>query len=106
MNTSNDNPNFSTYGDCSNEQYDPEWWFPVEKAGRTSWSRTYEANTARAICKSCPLLVECRNYAIKYHGLTGIWGGMDRHERRTMQIQLGITPKSWELTYSNIGGAV
>ena len=101
MNPSNDNPNFSTYGDCSNEQYDPEWWFPEEKAGRVSWSRTYEANTARNICKSCPLLNECLSYALKYHGLTGIWGGTDRHERRSMQIAQGITPKSWETSYSS-----
>lgn len=105
MNISNDNPDFSTYGDCSNEQYDPDWWFPEEKAGRIDWSHTYEANTARAICKSCPLLVECRTYALKYHGLRGIWGGLDRHERQDMQKMLNITTKSWELTYSYNGVA-
>jgi WhiB family redox-sensing transcriptional regulator len=99
MSLSNDNPDFSTYGDCSNEQYDPEWWFPIEKPGRVSWSRTYEANTARGICKSCPLLNECLDYALKYHGLTGIWGGLDRHERNDMQKKLGIVPKSWEQSY-------
>ena len=105
MSISEDNPYFSTYGDCSKKEYDPEWWFPIEKAGKVSWSRTYEANTARSICKSCPLLVECRGYALRYHGLTGIWGGMDRHERRNMQVALGITSKSWELTYSYGGGS-
>jgi WhiB family redox-sensing transcriptional regulator len=103
MSLSKHNPDFSTYGSCSNpdEQYDPDWWFPEEKPGRVTWSRTYEANTARNICKSCPILVECRDYALQYHGITGIWGGMDRHERREMQIQLGIAPTSWEMSYPN-----
>lgn len=101
MGTSKHNPDFSTYGDCSNEQYDPEWWFPIEKPGRVSWSRTYEANTARGICKSCPILLECKNYALQYDGLPGIWGGTDRHERRDMQKALRIVPTPWELSYSS-----
>lgn len=88
---------FSATGDCTN--YDPEWWFPEEKAGRTSWSRTYEANTARNICKDCPIRKECLEYAVQFHGITGIWGGTDRHERSAMQKALGIVPISWETTY-------
>lgn len=90
-------PEFSTTGDCTN--YDPEWWFPEEKAGRTSWSRTYEANTARNICKDCPIRKECLEYAVQFNGITGIWGGTDRHERSAMQKALGIVPISWETTY-------
>lgn len=101
MSLSKDNPTFSTYGDCSSEQYDPEWWFPIEKAGRVSWSHTYEANAARNICKSCPLLKECLTYALQYDGLTGIWGGTDRHERYKMQNELGITPTPWEKSYGS-----
>ena len=102
MSTSKHNPDFSTYGDCSNEQYDPEWWFPVEKPGRKgNWSRTYEANAARSICASCPLLAECSTYALQYFGMSGIWGGMDRYERATMQKKLNITPISWETSYQS-----
>lgn len=99
MSLSNHNPDFSTYGDCSNEQYDPEWWFPEEKAGSRSWTRTYEANAARSVCKTCPLLAECRSYALQYVGISGIWGGMDKYERHDMQIKLNITPTSWEKSY-------
>jgi WhiB family redox-sensing transcriptional regulator len=88
---------FSATGDCTN--YDPEWWFPEEKPGRVSWSRTYAANTARNICKECPIRKECLDYAVQFHGITGIWGGTDRHERSAMQKALNIVPISWERSF-------
>ena len=94
---------FSATGDCTN--YDPEWWFPDEVPGHVKWSRTYEANTARNICKDCPILKECLAYSLQFHGLSGIWGGTDRHERNAMQKQLNIVPISWEMSYlSPLGG--
>jgi WhiB family redox-sensing transcriptional regulator len=88
---------FSATGDCTN--YDPEWWFPDEVPGHVKWSRTYEANTARNICKDCPIKKECLAYSLQFHGLVGIWGGTDRHERGAMQKALRIIPVSWETTY-------
>ena len=74
-------------------EYPAEWWFPQEVAGTsTKWSRTPEAMKARKICEGCPALLECRNYALAYSGLAGIWGGMDYQERRVIQNTLGITP--------------
>lgn len=99
MSLSKHNPDFSANGDCSNKQYDPEWWFPEEKSGKVKWSHTYEATAARNVCKSCPLLVECKSYALQYSGLSGIWGGLDRIERRELQIKLGLTPTPWEKSY-------
>lgn len=103
MKTIKENPDFSAYGDCTN--YDPEWWFPNEMSGRTAWSYTYEAKTARNICEGCPIKKECLEYSLQFHGLVGIWGNTDRHERSAMQKALGIKPKSWELTYSYKGAA-
>ena len=73
--------------------YPAEWWFPQEVAGTSKqWSRTLDALKARSICAECPALIECRNYALAYSGLAGIWGGMDHQERRALQEKLGIVP--------------
>lgn len=99
MSLSNHNPNFSTYGDCSNEQYDPDWWFPQEKAGNRNWTRTYEANAARNVCKTCPLLQECRDYSLQYSNLYGIWGGLDKYERHDIQKELNMVVTPFEFSY-------
>ena len=36
-------------------------------------------------CKSCPLLMECGTYAIKYNEEHGVWGGMSPGERKAMK---------------------
>jgi WhiB family transcriptional regulator, redox-sensing transcriptional regulator len=33
-------------------------------------------------CVRCPVIVECREYAIPYPALRGIWGGTDEKQRR------------------------
>lgn len=37
---------------------------------------------AREICWSCPVLQECREWAIPILDLYGLWGGMSAHERK------------------------
>jgi WhiB family redox-sensing transcriptional regulator len=84
-------PNFKEKALCYD--HDPKLWFPEEIHGNNkSWSRTPDAMKARKICNECPALMECRNYALAYSGLAGIWGGLDRIERTKLQEKLGITP--------------
>jgi hypothetical protein len=45
--------------------------------------------------------MECRNYALAYSGLSGIWGGLDHIEREKLQEKLGITPIFMMNTYDN-----
>jgi WhiB family redox-sensing transcriptional regulator len=86
-------PDFKEEALCSNSEYNPEWWFPKEVSGKSkAWSHTPEAKKARKICGECPAQTECRNYALAYSGLSGIWGGLDRQERTKLQEKLGITP--------------
>jgi WhiB family redox-sensing transcriptional regulator len=73
---------------CS--EIDPEVWFP-EHGGNSKY-RTPEAVHAKQLCKSCPALEECREYALRYTGLYGIWGGLDPSERRDIQKKLNIIP--------------
>ncbi len=39
---------------------------------------------AKAICADCPVLAQCRSYAVTEGGANepGVWGGMTRDERR------------------------
>lgn len=95
-------PDLKEKASCA--EHPPEWWFPEEVSGKsTAWSHTPDAMKARAICKECPALMECRGYALAYSGLAGIWGGLDRQERTKLQEKLGITPIFMLDTYeSNI----
>ena len=49
---------------------DPEWWFPETGTGAI----------AKAICKTCPVLCECADYASRHH-LAGIWAGRNEVHR-------------------------
>lgn len=44
--------------------------------------RSARANTALAICRSCPVSKECLEFAIATESHWGIWGGMLPSERR------------------------
>lgn len=44
-------------------------------------------NVAKGVCASCPVLLQCRDYALRTHEPYGIWGGLtpqdrERHYRR------------------------
>ena len=93
---------FSQKGACSNSEFDADWWFPQEKSGNSKWSRTPAAMKARAICSHCPILEECRNYAVQYEGIYGIWGGWDWHEMRAERKRRNIVAKSWAMTYVSL----
>ena len=81
-------PLFTNLALCA--EVDPEVWFPEE--GGNAKYKTPAAVYAKQLCKSCPAMQECRDYALKYTGLFGIWGGLDPSERRDIQKQLNITP--------------
>jgi WhiB family transcriptional regulator, redox-sensing transcriptional regulator len=39
---------------------------------------------AKAICSSCPVLAQCRDYALMVREPHGIWGGLNEYERRQL----------------------
>ena len=76
-------PKFNNHASCSD--HNPDLWFPQERAGSRSWTRTPDAIRARTICASCPARIECYDYAIKIRNLYGIWAGLDWYERHAIQ---------------------
>lgn len=63
---------------CS--QVGGDWWFP-EKGGDNG-------TDAKTVCARCPVVVDCREFAVETWQAYGVWGGMSpkqlaaiRHER-------------------------
>lgn len=56
--------------------HDPMLWFP---------DRGGSAAQAKAICADCPVMAECLDHAITFNEGSGIWGGTNEKERRTIK---------------------
>lgn len=57
-------------------EYDPEIFFP---------DKGESPRPAKRICSSCPVRLECLNYALRYGVRYGVWGGMSDRERRHLK---------------------
>lgn len=53
------------------------------KPGRIKLTEQEEAG--KAICHSCPVMMKCRDFAMEHWFLSGIWGGLLDHERRSLR---------------------
>lgn len=60
---------------CRTGDVDPAWWFPDRGPVNDGWR-------ARQICATCPVRVECLDYAVETGQRYGIWGGLGEKERR------------------------
>ncbi|OON82539.1 WhiB family transcriptional regulator [Streptomyces tsukubensis] len=59
---------------------DPELFFPIsaEDAGDDQRAR------ARRVCEGCPVRSQCLAWALETGQRSGVWGGMDEHERAAL----------------------
>lgn len=46
-----------------------------------------KTEAAKAICRTCPVIRDCRAHALKRGEAFGIWGGLDERERRTILLR-------------------
>lgn len=60
---------------------DPEIWYP-EQQGRSAWG---QKKLAKQICRKCPVIDQCLEYALTHNEEWGIWGGTDPTERKKMK---------------------
>ena len=59
---------------------DSQYFFhPADERGA---ARAAREERAKAICRSCPVLVRCRQHALTVEEPFGIWGAMGERERR------------------------
>lgn len=57
-------------------------FFPLD--GERGHARARREADAKRVCHDCPVLRQCRNYALTVHEPYGVWGGMTQSERRTI----------------------
>ncbi len=51
---------------------------------------TTQMNRAKAICQTCPVIEECREYVTYNPERFGIWAGMTEKDRRAYRLKQGI----------------
>lgn len=71
---------------------DTERFFHPE--GERGGTRRRRDEAAKAICVKCPVINQCREYALAAHEPYGVWGGLTQEERRTLiQEQRELTQR-------------
>ncbi|WNM32039.1 WhiB family transcriptional regulator [Streptomyces sp. Li-HN-5-11] len=68
---------------------DPELFFPVSYDG----SSLLQVEQARQICRRCPVLHECRRWALRVGETDGVWGGLTPPQRRALSHSVSSTPR-------------
>lgn len=59
---------------------DPDLMWPAGEPGSPGYAR--EVLAARAVCLSCPVLAQCRDWAIAAGEPDGVWGATTPEDRR------------------------
>lgn len=67
--------------ECGREGTDPERWFPVGD----SPAAQAQTEAAREICHGCPVMDECRAWALDSGLDDGVAGGLTEKERRNIR---------------------
>ena len=66
----------------------PDTWlfFPPNHFERKDEKEAREAR-AKAVCRTCPVRIECLDYALRIREPYGIWGGLTELERREVLLR-------------------
>lgn len=73
-----DNWEWQRRGAC--RDYDSDLFFhPDAERGH---ARELRIAAAKAVCRRCPVIVQCRHHALTSEEPFGVWGGMDEIELR------------------------
>jgi WhiB family transcriptional regulator, redox-sensing transcriptional regulator len=66
--------------------------------GERGPARANRETRAKQVCRSCPVLQECRRHALTAHEPYGVWGGLSESERddiirdRDRTLRMASTP--------------
>ncbi|WP_416978095.1 WhiB family transcriptional regulator [Streptomyces sp. T028] len=60
---------------------DPELFFPIGNSGPA----LLQLEEAKALCHHCPVMEQCRQWALDSDQDAGVWGGLSEDERRAMK---------------------
>jgi WhiB family redox-sensing transcriptional regulator len=56
---------------------DPELFFPIGTTGPA----LLQVEQAKAVCRSCSVIDDCRSWALESGQDSGVWGGLSEEER-------------------------
>ncbi len=59
---------------------DPELFFPIGTSGPAA----VQVEQAKLICRRCPVVVDCLQWALESGQDSGVWGATDELERRVL----------------------
>lgn len=62
---------------------DPDLFFPVGTTGQA----LVQIERAKEVCAECPVHDDCLQYALDTNQDSGIWGGLDEEQRRSIRRQ-------------------
>ncbi|GGO85602.1 hypothetical protein GCM10012280_19760 [Wenjunlia tyrosinilytica] len=60
---------------------DPELFFPIGNTGPA----LLQIEEAKAVCRRCPVMEQCLQWALESGQDAGVWGGLSEDERRAMK---------------------
>lgn len=66
---------------------DPHLWFPADAARTASVLEQRRVADAKAVCRDCPVQLECLDYALERTIWHGVWGGLTEQERRALAVR-------------------
>jgi WhiB family redox-sensing transcriptional regulator len=61
---------------------DVSMFYPPD--GERGRRRAQREKRAKRLCQACPVIAQCRDYALAVGEPYGVWGGMTENERRTL----------------------
>ena len=61
---------------------DPELFFPEAENAAEAGRAAAQVRTAREVCLACPVMQQCREWAVDHRIRHGVWGGLSRTQRR------------------------
>jgi WhiB family transcriptional regulator, redox-sensing transcriptional regulator len=64
---------------CRDE--DPELFFPIGTTGPA----LVQMEQAKAVCRRCPVVQSCLDWALRSGQDSGVWGGLSEDERRALK---------------------
>lgn len=60
---------------------DPELFFPIGNTGPA----LLQIEEAKSVCRRCPVIEQCLQWALESGQNEGVWGGLSEDERRAMK---------------------
>jgi len=67
--------------DAACRDSDPELFFPIGNTGPA----LLQIDQAKQVCRTCPVIADCLQWALDTGQEAGVWGGASEDERRLMR---------------------